>query len=429
MVGLVRFGSALVSAIALTGGVTTLESFEGKDAAERWTTHQGAKIAIESESIGGSPRDHFLVMRTAKSGIAATGAQSVPADWSSIESLAFRARTKGRSGPLEVEAWVLEADKKTKFWRRFRIEGTEWTEFDLPLRFFRAGSGRLPDFRAIDRIAFYSRDEGEFALDDIELRDDPAGPGADVQLDELCAIAFAGRASRSVVRRTVEVASDHPEIDLEALATHLERVVERVAEAVALVPQEARKPRLLVFASEGDYRSFPKRFAAHLASNGPEPKSDGFTIAGIATSSWSGGHPALRPVFTHEIVHSTISRWGYLENSREWVQEGIASWLQLEFHPQADFGSVVAKGLAEASRRLPIARLTDGSAIPTDRYWQAATLIEYLAQRPGRLPAMLDAFRTAGSTALEPLCESLTGADLAGLEAEWMSWCAERDWE
>ncbi|MDQ3621808.1 MAG: hypothetical protein M3463_04865 [Verrucomicrobiota bacterium] len=143
---------------------------------------------------------------------------------------------------------------------------------------------------------------------------------------------------------------------------------------------------LLVFSSRDAYRAFPARLAAKLNAEATVPRAGGFTVFGIATSFWDPEQGSLRPVYTHEFVHALLSDRLRLDNRGEWLHEGLASRYQLRFHPQENFGAIVADGLAAASRRLPLERLCDGQPIPSNRYWQALTVAGMLLQQEKYAP-------------------------------------------
>ena len=92
----------------------------------------------------------------------------------------------------------------------------------------------------------------------------------------------------------------------------------------------------------------------------------------------------------------------------------MATLYQLRFHPQANSNRIIQEGLSKKDFHMPLSELCNGRRIPMKRYWQAMTVIETLRSNDSyrrRLPELLDAFRKAGSSDLNPHIEPILGAD------------------
>jgi hypothetical protein len=105
-------------------------------------------------------------------------------------------------------------------------------------------------------------------------------------------------------------------------------------------------------------------------------------LQAIATAGWDPEKGSLRPVFLHEFVHSFFELSAGLPQEGGWVQEGLASYYQLQFHPQADLAKIVQAGLRDPKSHLPLKDLCSGKRIPTNRYWQAMTVWQFLLSTP-----------------------------------------------
>jgi len=219
--------------------------------------------------------------------------------------------------------------------------------------------------------------------------------------------------------------SDCSKIDTNKLADHLQTVAESVLKQLALPKQEGLRGTLIVFDRDADYRQFVPRLGAYWNAHAAEPKSGGFTVQAIATAAYSEQHGTLRPVFTHEFIHSLLARALRVSNRGEWLHEGLANYYQLRFHPQENIAEIVRSGVEDPSNHLPLEQLCSGKPVPMNRYWQAMTVVEMLltddAYRAS-LPQLLEAFGTDGSTDLGPRLEIL-GKDWASLAEDWKRFC------
>lgn len=150
------------------------------------------------------------------------------------------------------------------------------------------------------------------------------------------------------------------------------------------------------------------------------PDNDGYTIEGIATSSWDAAQGIERPVYTHEFVHALLTKVASLPNGGEWLQEGLANWYQVRFYPQPTLADVIRGRFA---RPLPLSRLCDGQRIEPKFYGDAWTVMGTLLEDPrwaGTLPRVFEAAARTGSTSLVDL-----GVDLAALDRDRRAWAAE----
>jgi hypothetical protein len=296
----------------------------------------------------------------------------------------------------------------------------------------RWGGGRVPQWDAVSRLGFYLRSKGEVWIDDVAVR--LAGKGAaDWSPRELATLAFGAEGAgkiKPVANDDLLLLSNAPDLDADKLAAHLAKAAQAVCADFPHSRARRSPASLLVFADRREYQDFTLRLAKELASQATAPKSDGYTLQGIATSYYDPQAGTLRPTYTHEYVHALLGRTLRLQNSGEWLQEGLAVRYQLRFHPQENVAQIIRQGLGDASFRLPLATLCNGKPIPMNRYWQAMTVVDMLLGHQRyvkRLPALLEAIAQAGSTDLGPHLQPVLETDWPGLEADWRGWC-EKKW-
>ncbi len=410
-------------------GAKVLFDFEKDALGEGWTA--GGDIRASREPAAGEgATGQALRLAAGGSGGVYTKSAGVPADWSGFSHVTFRACPVLAAGdaPVVMEVQVLEADGRTRFWRKIELARGGWQSVEVRLAAMRWSAGRVPQWDAVSRLGFYLRGKGEVWIDDVAVR--PAGPrAAQWSPKELALLAFgADRAGkiRPLANTDLLLLSDAAELDPDKLAAHLAKV----AQAVYADFPQARARRapvaLLVFADRKEYRDFTIRLANELASQATAPKSDGYTLQGIATSYYDDQAGTLRPTYTHEYVHALLGRTLRLQNSGEWLQEGLAVRYQLRFHPQANVGEIIRQGLGDANFRLPLATLCNGRSIPMNRYWQAMTVADMLLgheRYAKRVPALLEAVSKAGSTDLGPHLQPVLETSWERLETDWRVWC------
>lgn len=328
-----------------------------------------------------------------------------------------------------LEIQFRESDQKAWFWRRVIITRTGWTRVTLPLRFFRASDRRNPHWDKVDRLAFYFRNQADVHIDAIRFLDAPER-SALLQTGELAQLAFPDSAAeqvRIIDQPTHRLLTDAPDLEHKALADHLARTVDALQKDLPFLPKPTSPPTLIIFATEQQYRAFPPRFAERLDAQAAAPTSDGFTFHALATSSWNAAKGSLRPVYTHEFIHSYLELSASLPDDGGWVHEGLASFYQLRLHPQANFPALVRKSLADPDAHLPLDQLCSSRRIPLNRYWQALTVWNFLLSTPSyrdKLPALFDHFRTTASTNLLPALETVFKTDLPTFTKEWKDFCA-----
>ncbi len=379
------------------------------------------------------PAGFGLELKSAGGGGLFTKAKTLPVgllDALEVELWVHRSADEARAHPAStIEVQFLEGGGPVRFFRKVELTHTGWKKIELPLKFFRWGTATIPRWNEVSRLGIWLRDAAEIRVDCLALEKSQNPRAALIGPDDLAAIAFPDADPKSIRRLETGqriVLTNVPQFDLEVFGKHLDDVEAAVLKDLPFLGPPSNRPALVVFATEDEFRKFTPRLAERFASEAREPRSGGFTLLGVATSFWSGERP--RPVFTHEYVHSLLSMRADLDNRSEWLQEGLANYYQLRFHPQ-DLQRIVAPALLNAKLRLPLKELADGKAIPTNRYWQAVTLIELLVETDpyrGKLQDLFAAFAATGNTDLGPQLGPILDTDWDRLEAAWRKYCERK---
>src|SRR5439155_18020131 len=151
---------------------------------------------------------------------------------------------------------------------------------------------------------------------------------------------------RTLETRDVQLLTNAKSLELECLAAQCGLVAKQMRSELLFLTEPARGPLLIVFQNAAEYRRFVRRHARRLNVPLEPPESTGFTLQGVSSSSWDEEYGSLRPVFVHEFVHGYLCRASRFPCHGEWLHEGLATYFQLKFHPQANLHEVVAKGIA-----------------------------------------------------------------------------------
>jgi len=404
---------------------------------------EASRLPIPDPPEGG-PAGHGVRVRAGQAVSLVTHPRVLPGDWSGFEALAMwihgsaanaggAPADTGAQTPVAIEVVVHEVDDNASFHRVVELDGVGWTRVELPLRWFRWGEGRAPRWDRVDHLAVSFREAGEFWLDGIELvRPGEGEPALDPTADELAALVEAGMdGAEATVLRTavVDLVSAAPALDGPRLAEHLASVRAVVVDELAFIPDDVGPVPLVILPDDDAFVAFIHRLAAAYTGTTDPPGHDGYAMQGIAASGWSEHFGTLRPAYTHEYTHALVAAMAGLPNLGEWVQEGLATRIQLRFHPQADVPDLVRRGMASPSLHLPLPELCSGGPIPTDRYWQAMTVVDLLledARYAENVTELVGAFLASGSTDLAPHLGTVFGVTWERFEADWRAFVAGR---
>lgn len=339
----------------------------------------------------------------------------------------FRGEDEVEKHPqTDIELQLVE-EEGVRFWRKLTLDHTGWRRIELPLRWLSPSGGRLPRWDRIATLGIYFRTPGELLFDAIALQ---PGDGAFLQPDvDIRPLAFG-----AATEATLHNGKDHWLLtdlenrgdELHELDTELTRLQQRVTAELGLEPGRER-PGIVVFAKDADYRAFTPRLAARLDRKANAPTSDGFTVLGIATTSADAETGLRRPAIVHEFVHSVIERATQLPAVPDWFQEGIASYYQAQLRPQADLAARIARDYVDAESPPELRSFCSAKTRFRGEYVLAMTVAATLLAEPYRkqLPALIDAFRRAKSTDLEPHLGPVLGTDWGRFTAQWRTTCKQ----
>lgn len=356
-------------------------------------------------------------------------------DWTGAESLAFWVyQDEDRESRIDVIA--MEPDRKAIFWRKCTFSGKGWQRVEMPLRWFRWEERRVPRWSEVAHFGIRGGGGLEFWIDGFELVDADPDAGSRVSLEEFTALAFPGEAADAARIRTNDdawVLSEAPELDVEKLHQHLVAVRRRIEEDVPRWKRapaaDYRIPKLVVFKDVEGYRAFFERLGDRMLGTVVPPSSGGYHVLGVAVSYWDPEQGTLRPVYTHEFVHSFVSYLGLQGSSgSDWFQEGIATLYQLRANPQDGLSEVIREGLENEGYRNSLSGLCSGVGLPLNRYWQAMSVVDYLMRGEGiaeKFDNLLARMEETGSVDLREHLEPVYGIGFEELETGWMAFARE----
>ena len=365
-------------------------------------------------------------------------AGELPRDLTEFDALRFWVHRDltAAAAPSTVEVRFYEADGGAWFWRKVVLDQPGWTQVEVPFKWTRWSPARIPRWGKVNRLGIFFRDAADVFVDSFALADEPPpnGPAEKPVLNphDVATLAFGAAAAdpdKVRIGRAAEMAviTDVRDCESEKLLQHLGNMAAAVKADLPFAAAAASPITLVVFAVEDQYKEFPVKLAERLGAQAAPTTASGYTVQGIATSSWDPRHGTLRPVFAHEFVHALLSATLDLDNKGEWLQEGLASHYQLRFHPQANFRALVIDGLKGADPGV-LKQVCSGNRIPLHHYWIAGTLCRMLIEDPdlaAKLPAVVAAIRKSGSTAMEPLLPVL-GLSWQELDEKWRAFCQEK---
>ncbi len=386
-----------------------------------WQTNNLAAVALEADAVK---------ITAARGGLAATrhwpALTNLPASSLLVLHLQCAGATASAAPALEVQ--LLERGGQTRYWRKVALTKATQT-LELPLRFFRTSGTRLPDWSRISYLGFYFREPATVRLTALELRSE-SGRGPDFTCDDVAAVADLGAAARRVVTPDYALLTDGAELELAVLTNRLATLTGELRRLLPVAKPPRRPPLLLIFATRDAYRQFPPRFAGLFNSAAASPDTDGFTLLGVASSSWNPQKGTLRPVYLHEFTHAWLEQNCGLLCDGTWLQEGLANYFQLRHFPQANFAALAAQSLKqEGTHVMPLRELLDGRAVPLNRYWQTVTVLDLLLHRPpyaGKFPALMAELLQRNSVDLAPALQAVYGVDFAAFERDWRAHCAAK---
>lgn len=337
--------------------------------------------------------------------------ESPVADWSAFRAVSIFAKVEAKE-PIEMR--LLAFSGRAALVRRFTLQPGDWKEVVLPIKDFRDDTGeRVCGLSRIEAFAIqWDKGAGAVTIDDPRLL---PGKGRPTVEDRL-ALGFP-KGARSHESEHFVVMSDAKGLDLGRLAARLEAGFAVLGERYGLKGTPEDKAPFYVFRDREARNGFLARLGERFAVTIGPTKADGFTVMGIATGLHDPKQGPDRPVFVHEAMHAAIHRLLGIASNGNWVQEGLASAVQMQVFP---------KSRGAETKKPPWEKLLSEERVPMSAYVDVASIFDFLAERHGsKLPAAWEALR-AGKEPLHKegaaLIAGALGTDAAALEAEWRAW-------
>lgn len=379
------------------------------------------------------PEGRAMRLRGESGGGFSINAKEIASDWRDLESIGLwlhRSAEEAKEHPtVELVLRLAEEDQKASFWRRLEVSHVGWQKLVLPLEWFVWSDGRMPRWEKVRRIGIELRDPGTVTLDTVWVEPSAQRRNEFPATERLVKLAFPQldpSMLRTLETRDVQIVTNAKSLELESLAAHLGTVAKRLHYELPFLAEPSRGAVLFVFQERSEFKRFAPRHARQLSTHLEAPETAGFTLQGISSSWWDEKQGSMRPVYTHEFVHGYLARTLPLSSTGDWLQEGLAAYVQMEFHPEANLNRLIRDELK--SSKSPLAELCDGRRIGTSRYLQAATLWKMLLSEErfrSKLKELMERLAAANSTKLGPHLEPLWGTDFEKLTDEWRKFCEQ----
>ena len=312
-------------------------------------------------------------------------------------------------------------------WRKHELDCGPVHDVRIPLGTFRDGAwGHQPRWDQVGRVAIHARDEATLEVGTARLE---PGEGPYPYLPDPQVLIDAGWPEGAKVRVEhqphVIVVTDDPRVDAATLDERAAAAQAMLAALLPSLPAPLGPPILVLSAEDESWRKALVGAAAAAASTLSIPDNDGFSVLGIAGTSWHPESGQERPVVVHELTHAIVRRTGGIpEAPGSWLQEGIATWVKLRLQPQEGLDDDVRRWLPGVDSG-ELWAVVDGRRLGTRSYWIATTVIDMLTQHPDYAPrreALLDALARSRDPDLGALVGPLYGVDRPRFESDWRAW-------
>jgi hypothetical protein len=365
----------------------------GADPADRW---RARNLSMSETSVpAGTTPSSGGILEIGLEGRAGSVERTVEvADWRAFDAVSlFVAVDAATPQPFRV---VVSSGKSGRgLVRRFTAAPGPWREVVLPLRDFREDGGDyLGTFAAIERVRIqWDEGKGKARLDDLRLLPGSRGAASCRMTNEdRLRLAFPGGGGKVVEGVRFALFTNVPALSgdkAKPLLARLEEGAKVLAERFAMGGEPDERVPLHVFRTKAEYQAFVARLAEHYGASVPTPEGDGYTVFGVPASFWDAKQGWDRPVYVHEAVHGLVHRLASVASNGNWLQEGLASAVQIRVHPK----SAASVDYAKAFQRLAAGE--KGPFVPwkdvlferrpkTSSYAQLASVCEFLAERAGK---------------------------------------------
>ena len=361
-------------------------------------------------------------------------------DWRSYRALSFFAKVEAKQ-PIRMRFLAVEASSFRARLKRFTLEPGDWREVVLPLAHFRWDLSRPAGrFDQVGRILFQwdkGGGVGKVMLDDVRLLPGTRGVQSCLPTEEEhLALAFPNGDGRTFTSDNFLLMTDVPAIDAEAglaLLMRCEKGLALLRERFHVPGALAGRVPLALFAARDDYVAFFERVGDHFGAGITPPKTDGYSALRYAASSWDPKQGHERPVYVHEAMHAALERLLHVGSDGNWVQEALASAVQVSLHPKSlevDLGARFRARDRGEPGFLPLSALVRTPRPGLRHYAQLHTFVEFLAdEHAEELPAFWEGLMASwrlphesGPRALEQALE----APLERIGTQWIAWGVAR---
>lgn len=360
-------------------------------------------------------------------------------DLSRVSALRFRVRPDddAPADPLELRWLAIDEGNRVLFQRRLTIaHDADWQDLREPLSLWRWDNTRTGDWRDIRRLALrIETRNAQVLLDDVRLEPGERGDASAARSDDdLVRLAFGDRPARRAAGDGLLVATDQQDrftdAELEALRHDMlraRRFIARVFGPAVRTTNPTQSVALLIFDTPDSERRFHEGLGKLWRVEIAPPRSGGYTVQDISTSTWNERFGTRRPVYLHETVHGLIARdlrllTGHAPHT--WLHEGLASYLQVAVYPDSLAADVLANGFKlgigqKDSRFIPLEELFR-SRVQLSDYPQALSVVAYLVEKePELLRDMATAL--AGDQAVADALQR-RGMTVDQLQEAWLAW-------
>jgi hypothetical protein len=349
-------------------------------------------------------------------------------------------RAPGATGKIELRWYALDAKNRPLFQRRFELEpGERWVRLDEPLRAWRWDNARVGDWDEVTSLGLVvaTPSVGRVDLDDVRF----TGVADEKQnVEWLLTLAFTDRPRKVAHADGLLVATDAADAfaqkDFDRLLDGMRRtrawLRKTFGEAVRPTDDHHAPAALLIFAAAADYPAFYQRLGDAWRVTIGAPRSQGYTVQDVATSTFDAKLGPDRPVYFHEAAHAVVARDLRLlagHDAHRAMQEAIANYLQVCRYPQSLPRGAYVKQFAQ-----PIDPTGKGFFKPLEtlftktvtvrEYAQLASVVAFLVEQNPRLLRELARGMADGESAGDVLAR--TGTTWRHLENAWLAWGRQR---
>lgn len=354
-------------------------------------------------------------------------------DFSRFESLVAEIAVTGDEPAVRGRWLAADAEGSVIHQRRLAVPADgEWHTVTEPLSAWRWAGDRTGAWSEVRSVTLViDTPLAALYLDDLRLaRSDAAAE----DVDPIVRLAFPEDVKiRGQDGLIVATDADVTASDLQVMSDNLRRartLIRRLFGDSVRPIGEPQKAYLLIFVDDGTRRLFFHRLGRHWDVTVAPAQSAGYTVQSIATAIWDPKQGARRPVFLHESVHAAAAYDVRLLTGHPphtWLQEGLASYVQICVYPkslQQDFyAGEFAKPLGDGGQFVPLAELFARRAETRD-YAQLASVIAYLAEERIELLRPLARGLADGGSVEQVL--HAEGTSIDKFQSDWLTWGQEK---